>query len=181
MPKAKTILLVASGDLRPSANETCWPAQHAMEQALTATVAKLGYKLVRNQWNDYDASSSTGCQQTTENELYIVGEENPINPNAPLLDTAQRMIPTPYNQLAQSKYDELTNYLDTLLASEPNCLAQGDGNDDGVVNLVDLANYKKMAKKTSGSSWYDVNTDGYTNGTDRQIISQNLGLSCKTR
>jgi hypothetical protein len=44
---AKTILLVANGDLRQSANETCWPAQRAMEQALTAAVAKLGYKLVR--------------------------------------------------------------------------------------------------------------------------------------
>ncbi len=44
---SKTILLVANGDLRQSANEVCWPAQHAMEQALTAAVAKLGYKLVR--------------------------------------------------------------------------------------------------------------------------------------
>jgi hypothetical protein len=44
---AKTILLVANGDLRQSANETCWPAQRAMEQALTAAVARLGYRLVR--------------------------------------------------------------------------------------------------------------------------------------
>jgi hypothetical protein len=43
----KTILLVANGDLRLSANQTCWPAQHAMEQALTTAVAQLGYKLVR--------------------------------------------------------------------------------------------------------------------------------------
>jgi hypothetical protein len=47
MAKSKTILLVANGDLRQSANEVCWPAQHAMEQALAAAVAKLGYKLVR--------------------------------------------------------------------------------------------------------------------------------------
>ena len=47
MAKMKTILLVANGDLRQSANEVCWPAQHAMEQALTAAVARLGYKLVR--------------------------------------------------------------------------------------------------------------------------------------
>ncbi len=43
----KTVLLVANGDLRSSANEVCWPAQHAMEQALAAAVAKQGYKLVR--------------------------------------------------------------------------------------------------------------------------------------
>ena len=50
MPKIsrlKTILLVANGDLRNSANEVCWPAQRAMEQRLTAAVAQLGYRLVR--------------------------------------------------------------------------------------------------------------------------------------
>jgi hypothetical protein len=47
MAKSKTILLVANGDLRASANEVCWPAQLAMEQALTAAVARLGYRLVR--------------------------------------------------------------------------------------------------------------------------------------
>ena len=47
MASSKTILLVANGDLRQSANEVCWPAQHAMEQTLAAAVAKLGYKLVR--------------------------------------------------------------------------------------------------------------------------------------
>lgn len=44
---AKTILLIANGDLRLSANQACWPAQQAMEQALTAAVARFGYKLVR--------------------------------------------------------------------------------------------------------------------------------------
>ena len=47
MAKSKTILLVANGDLRQSANEVCWPAQHAMEQALSGAVAKLGFNLVR--------------------------------------------------------------------------------------------------------------------------------------
>jgi len=43
----RTVLLVASGDLRQSANEVCWPAQQAMEAALTAAVSKLGHRLVR--------------------------------------------------------------------------------------------------------------------------------------
>jgi hypothetical protein len=46
-PKNKTVLLVANGDLRQSANEVCWPAQRAMEEKLAAAVASLGYKLVR--------------------------------------------------------------------------------------------------------------------------------------
>jgi len=44
---AKTILLIANGDLRQSANEATWQFQAAMEKQLAAAVAKLGYKLVR--------------------------------------------------------------------------------------------------------------------------------------
>ena len=43
----KTILLVASGDLRRSANETCWAAQRDMERALARAVSRLGYTLQR--------------------------------------------------------------------------------------------------------------------------------------
>jgi hypothetical protein len=48
-PKAgkKDVLLVANGDLRLSANQKCWPAQQAMEQALSQAVADAGFKLVR--------------------------------------------------------------------------------------------------------------------------------------
>src|SRR5438477_1237063 len=41
------VLLVASGDLRLSANQTCWPAQQAMEESLTRAVKSCGYTLVR--------------------------------------------------------------------------------------------------------------------------------------
>jgi hypothetical protein len=39
--------LVASGDLRLSANQTCWPAQEAMEKQVTATFGREGVKVVR--------------------------------------------------------------------------------------------------------------------------------------
>ncbi|MRG57591.1 fucose isomerase [Phyllobacterium sp. SYP-B3895] len=41
------IMLVASGDLRESANVKCWPAQAAMERKLTEVLASLGHDLVR--------------------------------------------------------------------------------------------------------------------------------------
>jgi len=44
---AKQIYLVASGDLRLAANQTCWPAQAAMEKKLSAAVAARGYQVVR--------------------------------------------------------------------------------------------------------------------------------------
>jgi hypothetical protein len=43
----KQILLVASGDLRTSANQTCWPAQKEMEDALGRAIEAAGYELVR--------------------------------------------------------------------------------------------------------------------------------------
>jgi hypothetical protein len=46
LPK-RTVYLAASGDLRRSANEACWPVQAALEQKLGAAVAKFGYRVVR--------------------------------------------------------------------------------------------------------------------------------------
>ncbi len=42
-----SVQLVVSGDDRPAANRTCWPAQRAMEEKLTAVFAELGHDLVR--------------------------------------------------------------------------------------------------------------------------------------
>jgi len=41
------VLLAASGDLRSSAHQNCWPAQKDMEEALGRAVADAGYELVR--------------------------------------------------------------------------------------------------------------------------------------
>ena len=41
------VLLVASGDLRLSANQECWPAQAAMEEALAVAVGECGFRLTR--------------------------------------------------------------------------------------------------------------------------------------
>jgi L-fucose isomerase-like protein len=43
----KEVILVASGDLRLSANRVCWPAQEAMEAQLTQVIESLGYKVKR--------------------------------------------------------------------------------------------------------------------------------------
>ena len=48
-PKAvpKTAYLIASGDLRPAANDAGWPVQHAMELALGTALAGLGWTVQR--------------------------------------------------------------------------------------------------------------------------------------
>jgi len=45
--KHNQVLMVASGDLRLSANQVCWPTQAAMEEELAKAVAKCGFELVR--------------------------------------------------------------------------------------------------------------------------------------
>lgn len=47
-PKAaKTVLLIANGDLRLSANQNCWAEQDKMEKELIKVVSSLGYKVKR--------------------------------------------------------------------------------------------------------------------------------------
>jgi hypothetical protein len=44
---SSSVFMVASGDLRPSANQLCWAAQKAAEDALTNAVRQLGHEIVR--------------------------------------------------------------------------------------------------------------------------------------
>src|ERR1700743_685504 len=47
MPHHKPVYLIASGDLRLSANQTCWPAQAEMERALIAAIKAEGWSVKR--------------------------------------------------------------------------------------------------------------------------------------
>jgi hypothetical protein len=47
MSDTKTVYLVASGDLRPDANEMCWPAQKQLEEQLTRAVEHAGWNVQR--------------------------------------------------------------------------------------------------------------------------------------
>jgi hypothetical protein len=61
--------------------------------------------------------------------------------------------------------------------SEPPCL--GDGNEDKVVNGLDIESWRFFEQLTDkGSSWSDFNLDGYTNSADLKIIRDNLGKNC---
>ncbi len=83
MPKktpSKTILLVASGDLRASANEVCWPGQLAMEKALGRAVARLGYRIARA--HKYKPREKHGFIGSQKEGIDIFAG---IDPDAPLI------------------------------------------------------------------------------------------------
>ncbi|GMV98608.1 MAG: fucose isomerase [Phycisphaerae bacterium] len=81
-PKAKDkeVLMVASGDLRPSANQVCWPAQQAMEKALARAVQAEGYTLKRA--HPYKARDKHGFLASQREGLEVF---KTIDPDAPLI------------------------------------------------------------------------------------------------
>ncbi|MEO6004222.1 MAG: fucose isomerase [Opitutus sp.] len=77
---APTVLLVANGDLRQSANEKCWPAQAAMEKQLATAVSKLGYRLVRA--HPYKPKAKHGFISSQKEGMAVFAA---LDPNAPLI------------------------------------------------------------------------------------------------
>ncbi len=84
----RQVQLVANGDLRQSANEKCWPAQAAMEEALGRAIPDAGYELVRA--HPYKPEQGHGFigSQREGGELVARGVEGTVSidhldPNAP--------------------------------------------------------------------------------------------------
>jgi hypothetical protein len=78
--KKNQVLLVASGDLRLSANQKCWPAQREMEEALSNAVAEAGYELVRA--HPYKDSEQHGFIGSQKEGMDVFAA---IDPDAPLI------------------------------------------------------------------------------------------------
>ena len=69
--KKRQIQLIASGDLRLSANQKCWPEQAKMEETLRAALAELGYELVRA--HPYKESDKHGFISSQKEGIAVFG------------------------------------------------------------------------------------------------------------
>jgi hypothetical protein len=76
----KTVLLVANGDLRQSANEKCWPAQVTMEKNLSRVLASFGWKLERA--HRYSTKKKHGFISSQKEGMTVFAG---IDPTAPLI------------------------------------------------------------------------------------------------
>jgi hypothetical protein len=74
------VVLVASGDLRPAANQMCWPAQQAMEEQLAAALAAEGVTVRRG--HPYDPELGHGF---IWNQRMGMDVFQTIAPDAPLI------------------------------------------------------------------------------------------------
>jgi hypothetical protein len=75
-----TVYLVASGDLRLSANQNCWAAQAAMEKQVTAAVESEGWKVKRG--HPYDPVLKHGFLDSQRRGIEVF---RTIPPDAPLI------------------------------------------------------------------------------------------------
>ncbi len=76
----KTIYLVASGDLRLSANQMCWAAQDAMEKQVSAAVEREGAQVKRA--HAYDPALKHGFLDSQKRGIQVF---RAIPPDAPLI------------------------------------------------------------------------------------------------
>ena len=76
--KPKHVYLVANGDLRLSANQTCWPAQSGMESALRRALKREGWTVVRG--HSYDESKRHGFIDSQKTGLSVFRELDPAGP-----------------------------------------------------------------------------------------------------
>jgi hypothetical protein len=76
----KTVYLIASGDLRLSANRVCWSAQQAMEGKLTQVLSDMGYSLRRA--HPYKEPEGHGFIASQREGLEVFKR---LDPRAPLI------------------------------------------------------------------------------------------------
>jgi L-fucose isomerase-like protein len=77
---ADPVILIASGDLRLSANQTCWAAQEKVEQAVMDAVRNLGFQIERG--HAYDPAKQHGF---IDSQKYGMEVFRKIPPAAPII------------------------------------------------------------------------------------------------
>ena len=99
-------------------------------------------------------------------------------PGDPLITVLGKQdCPRGLNPEQRSNFNTLQSEMTSIATSQPPC--PGDGNEDLLVNDLDLTDWEFFSTfHGGGSSWYDFNHDGFTNTTDGEVIQANLGRNC---
>jgi len=143
--KPQQVQLIANGDLRLSANQNCWPAQKAMEKALSKAVAAAGYELVRvhpykrNEKHGFIGSQKEGMEVFTR-----------VDPDAPLI-------------VAESVWQYSHHVLHGLMSHRGPILtvANWSGTWPGLVGMLNLNGSLTKAGVRYSTLWSEDFTDDY--------------------
>jgi hypothetical protein len=153
--KKKTVQLVASGDLRLSANQVCWPAQEAMEKALTTALAAEGFDLVRA--HQYDPNLKHGFLASQRQGMEVFRN---IDPNQPLI-VAEAVWQYSHHVLAG-----LTTHKGPILT-----VANWSGQWPGLVGMLNLNGSLTKAGVKYSTLWSDDFRDEFFTSKLRQWLT----------
>jgi hypothetical protein len=146
-PKAgkRQVYLVASGDLRLSANRNCWAAQQEMEQALGKAVSDAGYELVRAHPYNHDEQHGFIASQKEGMRIFAG-----IDPKVPLI-------------VAEAVWQYSHHVLAGLLAHEGPVLtvANWSGTWPGLVGMLNLNGSLTKAGRKYSTLWSQDFTDKF--------------------
>jgi hypothetical protein len=141
----KSVVLIASGDLRESANRICWPAQQAMESALAAALRRFGAGVKRAhpfrnaQGHGFIASQREGIETFRG-----------IDPGAPLI-VAEAVWQYSHHVLAG-----LTTHRGPILT-----VANWSGQWPGLVGMLNLNGSLTKAGVAYSTLWSEDFTDAF--------------------
>ncbi len=139
------IILIASGDLRDSANQVCWPAQQQMERQLTAAVESLGRTIVRG--HEVDPVRGHGFIRSQRQGMDVFAT---IDHDAPLI-VAEAVWQYSHHVLAG-----LTTHRGPILT-----VANWSGQWPGLVGLLNLNGSLLKAGVAYHSLWSETFDDDY--------------------
>ncbi len=141
----KTVYLVASGDLRLSANKVCWSAQQGMEADIGKAVAAAGWKVQRA--HPFDEKKGHGFIDSQRMGIEVFKQ---IPPDAPLI-VAEAVWQYSHHVLAG-----LTTHRGPILT-----VANWSGQWPGLVGLLNLNASLTKAGVNYSSLWSENFTDGF--------------------
>jgi hypothetical protein len=141
----KEVYLVASGDLRLSANQKCWPAQKEMEEALTGAVQAEGYAVVRA--HHYCEQKQHGFLASQREGMHVF---TGLDPKAPVI-------------VAEAVWQYSHHVLSGLISHRGPILtvANWSGTWPGLVGMLNLNGSLTKAGVKYSTLWSEDFTDEY--------------------
>lgn len=139
------VQLVASGDLRLSANQKCWPAQQELEEKLSAAVASAGFEIVRA--HSYKEDVRHGFIASQREGLGVFQQ---VDPGGPLI------VAEAVWQYSHHVLPGLTTHRGPILT-----VANWSGTWPGLVGMLNLNGSLTKAGVAYSTLWSDDFTDDY--------------------
>ncbi|TYC56420.1 fucose isomerase [Rhodobacterales bacterium] len=141
----KKLYLFASGDGRESANKTCWPAQEAMEAALTRECNALGYEVVRA--HPVDEAKGHG---------FLASQREGMNAVAAIPPDARVVVAEAVWQYSHHILPGLTSHKGPILT-----VANWSGQWPGLVGMLNLNGSLTKAGVSYSTLWSEDFTDAF--------------------